>query len=520
MSYQVLARSWRPQVFGDVIGQEAVVRTLQNALNSDTLGQAYLFSGLRGVGKTTAARLLAKAVNCEQGPTAEPCGECVSCREIAEGSSLDVVEVDAATHTGVDDVRQLQDMLRFRPVRDRFRVIIVDEVHMLSKAAFNALLKTLEEPPPYIIWIFATTEIHKVLPTILSRCQQLEFRPVPAERIAAHLKEIASTEGFELSADAAGMVARAAQGSIRDGLSLLDQLRAFSGDQISASAVEEVLGVPRFESVLALLAALSEGDAAAGLHILRAELSSGHDAWILYQEAGRVLRLMLSLAVHSALAEDLVEEQRVSALELASKIGITPLTRMAGLWLEQEYLVKSAENRELALDVACLRLSRWPAVQRVEALLAGETPPEGMGEVPGGGRVSRNDGGRGGHRADSPGGRLSSLLWEEDHRRLVGAVEAASVRMEEGSLVLDFSAASRLLADLAEGEGRRRLEEACRELFGADCELRILRADPDASSSGRAEKLRKTALEDDGVAMVLRIFGGELRSVSPDFEIN
>lgn len=520
MSYQVLARSWRPQVFADVIGQEAVVRTLQNALNSETLGHAYLFSGLRGVGKTTVARLLAKAVNCEKGPTAEPCGECVSCREISDGSSLDVVEVDAATHTGVDDVRQLQEMLRFHPVRDRFRVIIVDEVHMLSKAAFNALLKTLEEPPSYIIWIFATTEIHKVLPTILSRCQQLEFRPVPAERIAAHLKEIAASEGFEVSADAASMVARAAQGSIRDGLSLLDQLRAFSGDQVNSAAVESVLGVPRFESVLALLGALAEGDAAAGLQILRAELSSGHDAWVLYQEAGRILRLLLSLAVNPALAEDLVEEQRASALELASKLKVTPLTRMAGLWLEHEYLVKSAENRELALDVACLRLSRWPAVQRVEALLAGETPPEVQGSGSGDRGRSQPGGNGGGHRADSPGGRLSSFLWEKGHRQLVGAVEAASVRLDEGSLVMDFSAASDVLAELAGGEGRIRLEEACRELFGTECELEIHRADPSESPAGRAEILKREALEDEGVAAFLKIFGGEIRSVGPDFEVN
>jgi len=518
MSYKVLARSWRPQVFSEVIGQEAVVQTLQNALKSGTVGQAYLFSGLRGVGKTTVARLLAKAVNCEEGPTAEPCDSCVSCREITEGSSMDVVEIDAATNTGVDEIRDLQEMLRYRPVRDRYRVIIVDEVHMLSKSAFNALLKTLEEPPSYIIWIFATTEIHKVLPTILSRCQQLEFRPVSNERIARHLKEIADREGFELSPDAASMVARAAQGSIRDGLSLLDQLRAFSGERVDSEAVEAVLGVPRFESILALLGALANGDAGGGLQILRAEMGAGHDAWVLYQETGRILRLLLSLAINPKIAEDLAEDQRSAALELASSLGLTPLIRMAGLWLEHESLLKMAENRELALDVVCLRLSRWPAVQQLEAILSGETPVPAEG---GASSSSAESGGSGGgHRADSPGGKLSSFLWEEKQRRLVGAVEAAEIHLEGEILFLDFAAGSERLADLASGEGREDLKRACRAVFGEKCRIEIRRSNPMNSELGREEILRKLALEDEEVALALRVFGGDLTSVGPDYEIN
>ncbi|MCD4749182.1 MAG: DNA polymerase III subunit gamma/tau, partial [Thermoanaerobaculales bacterium] len=375
MTYQVLARTWRPQLFADVIGQEAVVQTLHNALSSATLGHAYIFSGLRGVGKTTLARLLAKAVNCEKGPSTEPCGECVSCLEITEGSSLDLVELDGASNRGIDDVRELKELLRFTPIRDRFRVIIIDEVHMLTREAFNALLKSLEEPPPYILFIFATTEIHKVPPTILSRCQQLEFRPVPLEKITERLMAISKDEGFELSRDGASMVARAAQGSVRDALSLIDQLRAFSADQIDAEAVAEVLGVPRFEVVVDLISGLAAGDSVAGLGMLRAEMVAGHDAWVLYQEVGRVLRLMLHLAVNPELADDLADEQRECALGVAAGLGSSSLIRMAGLWLEHENLISSAANRELALEVACLRLARWPAVQRVEALLRGETPP-------------------------------------------------------------------------------------------------------------------------------------------------
>ncbi|NOZ79361.1 MAG: DNA polymerase III subunit gamma/tau [Acidobacteria bacterium] len=376
MVYQVLARSWRPQRFADLIGQEAVVQTLQNALAAGTFGHAYLFSGLRGVGKTTAARLLAKAVNCEKGPTAEPCGECLSCREIAAGSSLDVIEIDGASNRKIDDVRELRELLRYHPSRDRFRVIIIDEVHMLTREAFNALLKSLEEPPPYILFIFATTERHKVPATILSRCQQLEFRPVGTRRIADHLATIAQAEGFTMSPEAGMTIARAAEGSVRDALSLVDQLRAFSGDAIDEAAVASVLGVPRSEQMTALVGRLAAGEAGPALELLRSELAAGHDAVMLYQEMGRTLRLMLHLAADPDLEPDLTEARREQLAATSAGLGVEALIRMLGLWVEQEPLLREASNRELALEVACLRLSRWPAVQRIEALLAdGGSPP-------------------------------------------------------------------------------------------------------------------------------------------------
>jgi len=372
-----------------------VVRTLQNAITGDTLGHAYLFSGLRGVGKTTVARLLAKAVNCDQGPTPEPCGECTSCTEVVVGSSLDVVEIDGASNRKIDDVRELRDFLRYRPARDRFRVIIIDEVHMLTREAFNALLKSLEEPPPYILFVFATTERHKVPATILSRCQQLEFRPVATDLIAGHLGEIALKEGFSMTPGSAGMIARAAQGSVRDALSLVDQLRAFSGDQVDEDAVATVLGVPRFEQVARLVEALAGGRAAEGLALLRDELRAGHDATALYHEAGRVLRATLFLALDPQLAPELTEEQRTELTTLAGSLGVTPLSRMLGLWLEQEALLRDAANRELALEVACLRLSRWPAVQAVEALLV-DGPASGGGPPPGPVSGRDSSGSRGG----------------------------------------------------------------------------------------------------------------------------
>jgi DNA polymerase-3 subunit gamma/tau len=371
MTYQVLARTWRPQRFSELFGQDAVVQTLCNALTSGTFGQAYLFSGLRGVGKTTAARLLAKAVNCAEGPTAEPCGKCDSCREVAEGSSIDVIEMDAATHTGVDEVRELQELLRFHPTRDRFRVIIVDEVHMLSKSAFNALLKTIEEPPPYILWIFATTDRLKVPATIQSRCQQLEFRPVGSELIRARLEEIASREEFSLTPSAAASIAAAAEGSVRDALSLLDQLRAFASDEVDDEAVASVLGVPPMEVTIQLVEALAGGRVADGLAMVREQLANGQDASVLYREIGRTLRAALYLAVDPELAPAMSKAHHDLLLEVSTSRGADPLGRMLGLWLEQEALVRGAANRELALEVASLRLARWPSVQRVEEWLAG-----------------------------------------------------------------------------------------------------------------------------------------------------
>ena len=371
MTYQVLARTWRPQRFSELFGQDAVVQTLCNALTSGTFGQAYLFSGLRGVGKTTAARLLAKAVNCAEGPTAEPCGKCDSCREVAEGSSIDVIEIDGASNRGIDDVRELRELLRFRPTRDRYRVLIVDEVHMLTREAFNALLKSLEEPPSYILWIFATTERLKVPDTIQSRCQQLEFRPVGSELIRGRLEEIASREKFTLTPSAAASIASAAEGSVRDALSLLDQLRAFASDDVDDEAVALVLGVPPMEVTVQLVEALAAGLVAEGLALVRDQLAHGQDASVLYREIGRALRAALYLAVDPALAPTMSEAHRDLLIGVAESRGADPLGRMLGLWLEQEALVRGAANRELALEVAALRLARWPSVQRVEEWLEG-----------------------------------------------------------------------------------------------------------------------------------------------------
>jgi DNA polymerase-3 subunit gamma/tau len=514
VSYQVLARSWRPQQFSDLLGQDAVVQTLQNALSTNALGHAYLFSGLRGVGKTTAARLLAKAVNCAEGPTAEPCDRCDSCREITAGSSIDVVEVDAATHTGVDQVRDLQEMLRFRPTRDRYRVVVVDEVHMLSKPAFNALLKSIEEPPPYVLWIFATTERHKVPATILSRCQQLEFRPLANDAIRAHLETIAEREGFRLSPGAAGSIASAAQGSVRDALTLVDQMRAFAADEIDDAAVASVLGVPPFEVTAGLVEALADGRVADGLATIRAELVSGRDGVVLYQEVGRVLRSLLHLAVDPALEPALTGDQRALLEPRATRFGAEALTRMLGLWLEQEPLLRDASNRELAVEVAALRLARWPAVQRVEQWLAGgQASPVGNG--PPAPPVATRGGG-GATPAGAAPATLGDALWA-DHPRLAGAVEAAEVALVGDLVTISFPAAAAASGRYAGSDAVRSvLDRACRRVFPGAGGVRIVIDDAPDRGPGAGDGLREEALGDPGVGLARAVLGGEIAAVRPD----
>jgi DNA polymerase III subunit gamma/tau len=515
VSYQVLARSWRPQRFADLLGQDAVVQTLQNALSSDALGHAYLFSGLRGVGKTTAARLLAKAVNCAEGPTAEPCGVCDSCREVTDGASIDVVEIDAATHTGVDQVRELQELLRFRPTRDRYRVVVVDEVHMLSKSAFNALLKSIEEPPPYVLWIFATTERHKVPATILSRCQQLEFRPLSNEAIRTHLEAIAGREGFELSPGAAGTIASAAQGSVRDALSLVDQLRAFAADSIDDEAVAVVLGVPSFEVTAGLVGDLVAGRVAEALGTIRNELATGHDAAILYQEAGRMLRAMLHLAVDPALNPALTDDLRTKIEPLATELGAEALTRMLGLWLEQEPMLRDAANRELALEVAALRLARWPAIKRVEQWLAGgEGPPTG-GSPPAPTTIETQGGG-GPPPVSARPATVAEALWA-NHPRLAGAVEAATVKSDGETVVVTFTADARALAKYAGSDAvRPALESACAVVFPAAAGIRVEVEAGENEAASTENDLMAEAEGDPGVALARSIIGGEIVGVRPD----
>lgn len=516
--YQVLARKWRPRNFEEVVGQAQVTRTLANAIAVDRLAHAYIFAGIRGTGKTSVARILAKSLNCEQGPTGKPCGQCTACTEIAESRAMDVLELDAASRTGVDNIRELQEVISYAPARDRYKILIIDEAHMLSKAAFNALLKSIEEPPPYVLWIFATTERHKVPATILSRCQQLEFRPVAADLITARLLQIAEHDGFSLEQSAAETIARSAEGSVRDALSLLDQLRAFAADRVDDEAVAAVLGVPRFEAMVELVAALAGGETSRGLEFVRHQLGSGHDATVLYQETGRVLRTAVHLALDPSGEGSLTSEQSEILSPLAVSHGADALGRMLGLWVEQEPLLRDTSNRELALEVAALRLARWPAVQRVEELLAGNhqlaPAPASTG---GSGESTPPSPATGGGPAADPGGRLAASLWDSEPR-IAGAVEGAEVRLEDGVVVLRYSPESRGLGEfVADADVSGRLELACRDVLGTGA-VRVEVEGTKASTHHDRTGIDEQAEQDPQLQLALKVLGGEVVAIRPDRE--
>ena len=277
MSYLVLARKCRPQTFADVVGQQAVVRTLQNAIERNRVPHAMIFSGVRGVGKTTLARIMAKAQNCHEGPTPTPCNTCEACREITAGSAMDLHEIDGASNRGIQEIRELKENIRFQPAKERYKVIIIDEVHMLTVEAFNALLKTLEEPPDHVFFMFATTEQHKIPITILSRCQRYELKRIPAVELTAFFKKISASEGVAVSDRALDLVVREAEGSIRDGLSLLDQVFSFGGNEITDKEVIQVLGLVDREVIVSLADRILAGDLAATLEILDKAYSFGID---------------------------------------------------------------------------------------------------------------------------------------------------------------------------------------------------------------------------------------------------
>ncbi|MBT8345786.1 MAG: DNA polymerase III subunit gamma/tau [Desulfofustis sp.] len=277
MSYLVFARKYRPQTFEQVVGQTPVVKTLQNSLKRDRVAHALLFSGVRGVGKTTLARLMAKSLNCQEGPTEVPCNECQSCVEISGGSALDLLEIDGASNRGIQEVRELKDKIKFMPTSSRYKIIIIDEVHMLTNEAFNALLKTLEEPPAHVYFIFATTELHKIPVTILSRCQRFELRRVGSEELSGHFHKLAEMEGVELSKPALSLIVREADGSVRDGLSLLDQVLSYGASPIDDNDVVEVLGLVKREVVLSIAEALLTGDRSKALSMLADAFGFGMD---------------------------------------------------------------------------------------------------------------------------------------------------------------------------------------------------------------------------------------------------
>jgi DNA polymerase III subunit gamma/tau len=356
VSYEVFARKYRPQTFDDLVGQPHVARTLKNAVAQNRLAHAYLFVGPRGIGKTSTARILAKSLNCVNGPTATPCGECDNCREIAAGNSFDVIEIDGASNNSVEDVRQLRENVRYAPAKGRYKIYLIDEVHMLSAAAFNALLKTLEEPPAHVKFIFATTEPQKVLPTILSRCQRFDLHRIPVNLIAQHLQLIAGKEKITLEPAAAHAIARGAEGGMRDAESMLDQLVAFCGEKISESDVLNVFGFTAEQTVVDLTGQILLGETAGALELLYEQCESGKDMMRLMSDLIVYLRdLLVFKAKPDVLDEDIDPDLKKSLAAHADLIATDRLLELIDQLAAAEGRMKWAPNKKLHFEVAIIR---------------------------------------------------------------------------------------------------------------------------------------------------------------------
>ncbi len=365
-SYRVLARKYRPQTFAEVIGQEAMVRTLSNAIATGRIAHAFILTGVRGVGKTTTARIIARALNCvgpdgNGGPTVTPCGECVHCRSIAEDRHVDVLEVDAASHTGVDNIRDLTDGMRYRPVSARYKIYIIDEVHMLSKPAFNALLKTLEEPPPDVKFVLGTTEIQKVPVTVLSRCQRFSLRRVPIEQLVQHYRQIAGAEGIAIAPAALALIARAADGSVRDGLSLLDQAIALTGpdEAIEEAAVRDMLGIADRFLVFDLFETVLKGDAAGALDRMDSLYEGGADPLMVLQDLLELSHFVtrLKLAPEAGAGDPFEEGLRARARPLAAALSMPVLARAWQMLLKGLEEVQAAPAPAQAAAMVLVRLA-------------------------------------------------------------------------------------------------------------------------------------------------------------------
>src|SRR5580658_4196674 len=392
MSYQVIARKWRPQTFSDLVGQSHVTSTLANAIKNDRVAHAYIFSGARGVGKTTAARILAKAMNCAQGPTPEPCGECDSCKEIAAGTSLDVIEIDAASNRGIDQIRELREMVRYAPAASRSKVVLLDEAHMLTSEASNALLKTLEEPPDRVIFVMATTQPEDLEDTIRSRSQHFHFRALTFAEITGRLEEIAARENLKIEAGALAVIARMAEGSLRDALSLLEQARAYCGDAIADKEVRELLGVVPEDSLNELVEAIAEGSADRALGLVHTFQKEGRNLQHFCREAIRHMRNLLIARVSGA-DSDLIAataDQRPALAKAAAQFTEEDLTRFFQILLQTDDDLRRKPDPRVHLEMGLLRLINAQRLAPMEELLAElrSGAPAGVASAGGGMRSS------------------------------------------------------------------------------------------------------------------------------------
>jgi len=564
MSYQVIARKWRPQRFDDVVGQQAVTRTLKNALSSGRLAQAFVFAGPRGVGKTTTARILARALSCVKGPTAEPCGTCDACVEIAEGRDIDVLEIDAATHTQVDNVREVIIAgLAIMPVRNRYKVFIIDEVHQLSSSSFNALLKSIEEPPPHVVFMMATTELHKIPETVLSRSQVYELRTISTRAIAAQLRKIADAEGIEVADASLQLIARDADGSMRDAQSKLDQVIAFTGKKVTVEDASTVLGLVGRDLVLDAVQAVAEEDARSAFVLAARAAELGYDLRRVCAELSRAVRDLLVLSVDPSRADDpeiAAEGEKERLTDLAGRFSREDLLRAFDLLTRTEADIRAAVQPRYHFEMALLRWIYLRKLVPIEELIAGvasggsarpaapagaprasvpaaaprppllqrpgpERPaPAPVKTVPSQAMAAQMPGG------PAQGANVKSAFLAEIKRSkavFYNTVVAQAQAIDFGSerVTFTFSPAQRTLREMFE-QNRGWLETLARQLGGPGITLASASIDPspvpaplpstspvEASASDKKASLREQALADAGVQALLDVFPAEIRDV-------
>jgi len=543
VSYEVFARKYRPQRFDDLVGQTHVSRTLKNAVAQNRLAHAYLFVGPRGIGKTSTARILAKALNCVKGPTAEPDGTCDNCHEIAAGNSLDVLEIDGASNNGVEQVRELRENARYAPSKSRYKIYIIDEVHMLTAAAFNALLKTLEEPPPHVKFIFATTEPQKVLATIVSRCQRFDLHRIPAKLIADHLQFIAGKEKITLEPAAAHAIARGAEGGLRDAESMLDQLVAFCGEKISESDVLNVFGFTSEQTVVDLTGKILHGETAAGLDVLYEQCEAGKDMMRLMSDLISYLRdLLVFKAKPGALQEDVDPELQKALAAQSELIENDRLLDLIDQFAQAEGRMKWAPNKKLHFEVAIIKAIQSlnqatldEVIERLGELRDGKTVAEkktSAAEAVGASNRRSESGSSASKEpaveeaprvAESPDGENNiEDIWQRVFSKIPtekafvrNSAAAAHVLPSEGRhFILGFSPDQKSPMDiLGTASNRKLIERLLREVSGKDWSLKLT-VEETLPSKPRslAESPSENYADDPLIREALEIFKGEIKT--------
>jgi DNA polymerase-3 subunit gamma/tau len=515
MKYQVIARKFRPQLFDDVVGQKPIVQTLQNAIQMNRIGHAYLFSGPRGVGKTTTARILAKGLNCVKGPTVVPCNECPSCQEIASGKSIDVFEIDAASNTGVDNIRELRESAKYAAARNRYKIFIIDEVHMLSTSAFNALLKILEEPPAHVVFIMATTERHKLPATILSRCQQFVFRTISPAEIQAHLRQIADREGVKIDDRALSYIVKASEGSMRDAQSLLDQIISFSGQQVVDEDVRDVLGFIPSEILDRTLDALAERDSKALLENIGIVIDQGLNVQQYVREFIGKIRdlLVLKLGLEGKIVGSAEEKQALASR--AGRFSEQDLIRFFDMLLRLENELRWTSQPRFHLEIGFVKLAKIGHVRDIEEVLRevkqGSVPSNPKSDI----RIPKSP-----PVQERPTEKPAQEFTFADifTRRVEDRSGAAAVylqkaerieRIENGvNIVISGSAA---LAMLQSKEHKTVLDAVASELVGKAVSVSLIMKEQPTPNGTSVESAKDEPL----VKKFLEVFRGDLAQVKP-----